>query len=518
MSYRGSVYQISCVGGSLTGNPNIDSIPANMMLKAKNINLHENGRGKRGGTAHDNTSVITNTPEIMGLCDYILLNKNQFLVFGTRDGDIYKNYTTTLKTGLTADNYFNFEVMDDTLFVSNGSNRPQTWDGVATTTSDITSIPSDWTGVNFPKQLIKHGRGNSQRLWALAMGTNPSKIYASENNDGNDFSDGNVLTFDIETGDGYGIVGGVEFGDRLFLFGKNRTYILDDTDSSTANWGYKTAQWFGGASHWRLIVKTPNDIISMTDNGDIYSVSTAEQYGDYKIASITKPTFMDKWIRDNVALEHISKFHAVYDPELRIVRFFIVRKYNTEIDTCLVYYIDKGEWVIHDNLDYVSGYSAASSTVVKDLTNGSTKIYTGGYSGFVWKLEQLNQNDNGNDYYSGFKTAFMTFDNPRIKKFYDLCRIITIEQGNISLFAKVWIDGIFQSTYTLTLLADGAIYGTDVYGTGVWAGEDILIENDFRIGNKGKRVELEIYNSNADEDFFISQILLDYRSLGGQRE
>ena len=50
--------------------------------------------------------------------------------------------------------------------------------------------------------------------------------------------------FDVE-GDGFGLRGATVWGDRLFVFGMRKTYIINDEDLSAVNWGYNEAQWLG---------------------------------------------------------------------------------------------------------------------------------------------------------------------------------------------------------------------------------------------------------------------------------
>lgn len=515
MSYSGGTYQIPCERGGLTANPNIDAVKPEMMVIARNINLNENGRGLRGGTAHVNATAITGTPRIMGIYDFWLLNGTQKLVTATTDGKVYSDYTTEIKTGLTTAKHTSFEIFDNTLYITNGANIPQTWNGVAASTSNLTNVPTDWTGSAYPKQFIKHGRGNSERLWAYLNNT----VYASANGT-DDFSDANVTTINIETSDGQGIVGAVEFQDRLLTFGKRKAYIIDDADYSTANWGYEAAAWEGGAAHHRLIVKTPNDIICMTEDGDIYSVTAVQQYGDYKQASLVRPSFMDKWIRDNVRLSYVADFHATYDPELRAIKFFVVRNGKTTVDTALVFFIDRPleeAWTIHDNQTNASGYSASCSCIYRKdpPEHHRIYIYTGDYSGFVWDLEETNTNDNSLAYYGGFKTSHLSFDDPRVSKKYMRGWLTTRPQGAYDVYISWWVDGVKQTTKTVSLAGSGVALDTFLLDTDSLGGSDV-IDTAFSLGTIGKRIQFEVYNGNVNETFFVSRLSVDFKPLSNR--
>jgi len=517
MAYTGKTWRLPFDRGGLNHNSNIDNIPSEMMVyPSRNINLHEGGRSKRGGTAKDNDggTAISGSPRVMGLYDFLLKDGTQFIVVAA-DGKIWKDYTNTIKTGLTDNKVTSMVSGDDLLFVCNGVNIPQTWNGAAASTSDITGIPTDWTGSSYPKQMVIHGRGVSERMWAFGCADNPYTVYASDNGAFQDFSDANVTTIDINTGDGIGIVGGVEFGDRLICFSKTRSFIIDDEDASTANWGYQGAQWRGGVASHRLIVETPNDVVCMMEDGDIYSVSAADTYGDYKKASIARPAFMDNWIREHIKLSAIDDFHAIYDPTLRAIKFFMVYSGQTNVQMALVYFIDRPPaeaWVPHDNQSYNSGYSASCSGLVR-VGAGDYKIYTGDYSGFVWTLENVNKNDDSNGYYAGFKTPKDPYNESRTWKNYHRGHIITQPEGSYDLSITIWVDDDEKVTHTVSLAGTGGVLGSFTLGTDVLGGQTLVAE-EYGIGYNGRRIQKEIFNTNANEDFFISEDLTDFRPLG----
>jgi hypothetical protein len=515
MGYSGKTFQIMCADGGLNGSKNIDAIkPTAMLHPTRNLNLNENGRRKRGGTSHVYDAVIPDAPQIMGIYDFTLIGGTQYIISACNDGKVYKDDTNTIDTGMDTTNWFSFETFENELYIADGATTPQTWDGSAGSTSDITSVPTDWTGSNFPQQLIKHGRGVSERLWAIGFASTPGNVYASANGDGQDFSDDNTVVIAIETGDGYGVVGGVEFNDNLFAFGKRQTYVIDDTDVDTANWGYDAASWQGGVAHWRLLIKTPTDIVAMQEDGEIYSVVAAQEYGDYKAASLTRPSYMHNWIKENLRLSYISHFHGVYDPALRAIKIFCVRAGHTTVDTCLVYFIDRGPgdgWMVHENRDYDSGYSACCSALVRE-GEGDYQIYTGDYSGYLWKLEQTNRNDNSQAYYAGFKMPNLDMEDPRGRKNFKRGWVVMEPRGNYDLEINWWLDGIAQTAKTVSMAGiSGELPFT--LGTDVLGGNDI-IDDDFTFGTNGKRIQLEVYNDTVDEDFFVSQILIDYKPLG----
>lgn len=534
MGYSGQVYNISCADIGFNASPNFDSVPPNSMISpSKNVELHEGGIGKRGGSAHVNSTVISGTPDITGLYDFRLISGTQIIMGGTGGGKILSAITgtpTELKTGLASDSFYNFITYNNkvyiTVYKSITASVPQKWDGAAGSTSDVgagATLPTDWASNAFPKQLIVHGYGNSERVWAFGTPGKQNWIYITPNNDGAsdaDFSQATIITLYIETGDGFGLVGGVEFQDRLIGFGKRKAFVIDDADPNTDMWGYAEAAWEGGAATHRLIVKTPNDLICMMEDGEIYSVSAAQEYGDYKLGSISRPHFLHKWIKDNVDLTKIEQFHGTYDRKLRAVRFWVIRSNKTTCDTQLVYYIDRGKWSIEDNQSYASGCSAACSAEVRAAV-GDYNIYTGDYDGFIWKLNQATKSDNGNGYWAGFKTPHLSFEGgdetglSRVEKFFRSGRFIGVPKGDYNINITAIIDGGDSTSETVSLVGTGATLGSFVLGTDVLGGNEVL-DKDFPIGLSGKRLALEFSNSTAGQDFFISALSVDFKPLGAK--
>lgn len=504
-------------------NPNIDEIPPeSLVYPSRNMNLNKNGAESRGGTSKVDSAQYGGA-EVMGGFDYTLADETQFKVVVTTDGKIWKNPTTTIHTGWTAGKYVHFEVMNFDLYVCNGADIPQVWDGAAGSTSNLANVPTDWTGSNHPQMMILHGKGVSERLWALGVASKPNIVYASKLNDGTseaDFSDAEVVTISVGSGV---LTGGVEFGDRLFVFDRLRSYVIDDTDTSSANWGYSPSQFKSGLADFKLIVKTENDIVCMQEDGTIYSATAVQAYGDYKMASLTKPAYIDEWIREYIDLTKINKFHMQYDPTLRVILHFMVYKGDTDVKMALPYFIDKGAekgWAPpHDNKNYASGYDATCSFIFR-VSAGNYKIYTGDGSGNVWQLETANKNDDSNGLSAWARTPRLAFENSRATKRYMKGWLLTKAEGSYSITVGIIVyDSAGASTtktITVSLNSGQAVWGTVNWGAFSWADADAIIDQVFRINRIGKRIQFDFYNNNANEPFFLSSNLTDFRFLGAR--
>ena len=136
-----------------------------------------------GHTLTDQWSITIAAPGVMGLFDHILANGNAKIVRATSDGKLWKTNAVTIKTGLGTSKYTFFEQWGDYLIITNGNHIPMHWNGVAASATNFANVPNDWTGTNYPKQIVLHGRGNSMRGWAIGCSSNPKNIYVSANDD-----------------------------------------------------------------------------------------------------------------------------------------------------------------------------------------------------------------------------------------------------------------------------------------------------------------------------------------------
>lgn len=508
MGYSGQTYRLPLANAGFRPGTNTRSLEPTDLVICRNLDFVNNGLETRGGTEKMNTTALTGAPEGRGGFDF-QLSSSSHKVFATSDGKLYKNTSSTIKTGMSTANYFSFDVFDGELVVCDGDTTPQTWDGSAGSTSNLTTPAADWSGSNQPFQVITHGKGESRRAWYLYR----RSAYYSVNANAKDVDSAGAGKITIATDDARDLSGGVAFQDKLFLFSKMKSYLIDDADADVANWGYQSAPWEGGAAHWRVVVKTPYDLLIMAEDGEIYSVRAAQEYGDYKAASITKESFIDAWFRDNVDLEYIEKFHACYDRRQRCVRFWVVRSGQTTPDTCLKFYVDrslKNAWSLDDNLSTSSGFKAACSYPCKD-TDGIFRIYTVDHAGFQWRLGASSRSDEGNAYYTGFKIAPNFMENPRIRKHFRRLLLSLRHYGTHAVNVRVGVDG---QTASMQSIESGEETLAFSWAFPVTFSDPGLFEQKIDFGSYGKWIDAEVYTNGENEGFFCGDLQIDFKPTG----
>jgi hypothetical protein len=515
--YTGETIVIPCDQGGFNYSQNTDSLPPTAMIgKTRNINLHNNGREKRGGTSIDDNTITS--AQIMGIYKYRLTTGGENEIVADINGVVYED-GNVITNGMAVGNFYSFHAFNDKLFIADGSSIPHVWNGSSATTTQINSAHSNWT-VQPPFQVLSHRRGNSERL----VFVNLDAVYLSSPTSGaeEDFLTDAPVKIAIDTNDGLGLQGCVEFGDRLICFSKSKAYRLDDDSTDSDNWGFYQVNWDGGVVNWRCIIKTDNNLVLMADDGTIYDVRTVEQYGDYKSSSLTRPAKIDKWITDNVSLGQGNNFHGIYDPNLRAIKYFVQRKAKSQTDTALTFFIDRGAengWVLHGNWSNNSGYSASTSALIRDSA-GVWNVYTGDYSGSLWKLEQAALHDNSNGFYSGWSGVIHANDIRRTKDF-KRAWISAGEQGDYVVSITTRIDGKTATTAGFSMLDNDStalVIGSSsrgIIGTNTVGGRYTDLNSTINVpfGDKGIRMHYDLFTNSTVKTFFIKALMVDIKPL-----
>ncbi len=515
MSYRGTLLRSPFLETGLRDDRSQELLPVtSLVLPSKNVNYWENGLSKRGGSSIYLT--IGGAPPIQGGYHFRLNDSPAFVLFAANGTVYHTDASHILKSGHSATNPICFaqigsqsgQTIGQKVFWCDGQIAPQYWDGVAGSSSAVTT-PTSWSSsAGMPFQLVNHARNANIRLWALTR----DSVWASKLSDPTNFSDANVVQIPIYSKGG--LVGGIDLGGQLFVWDKTKTYLIDDTDPSSNNWGYHESLWEGGAAHWRLVAKANNNLFIMAEDSTIYSLQGIIATGAYASAPLARPAFIDKFIRDNVNLANIEKFCCAYDRKLRAIKFFM-QEGGSVNNIALVYFIDKPPhqaWIIHDNENHASGYNAAA---VWEMRNGpgDWQLWTGDFTGHIWKLEQITRDDNGLSYPVRIKTIRQDLGAPRSWKHFRGIVFRGSASGQVNFTMRLWIDGARQADATFTLNGSGAMFDSAEFDVDTFAG-DSLIPQTIDVGAYGRDAQFEFINDAAGQDFFLSELLYLYMPRG----
>ena len=82
---------------------------------------------------------------------------------------------------------------------------------------------------------------------------------------------------------------------------------------------------------------------------------------------------------------------------------------------------------------------------------------------------------------------------------------------------KIYVVGSYKDEKTVSLSGGSYVYGTAVYGSAYYSDVELITE-PFDIGYIGKRIQFEVYNNTANQDFFVSSMQIDFKPLGRKPE
>ncbi len=517
MGYSGQILRSPFLQTGLRDDRSQELLPVtSLVLPSKNLNFHENGLSKRGGNALYLVNAITGSPKIQGGFQFRLSSGAYFHLFAANGKVYHTNESHPLKAGHSTSNPIGFtqigaqsdQTVSQYVFWADGQIAPQYWDGSAVTPTAVTTA-SSWSSTSgMPFQLVNHARNANIRLWAITK----DSVWASKLAEPWNFGDNDVIQIPVYSKGG--LVGGIDLGGQLFVWDKTKTYLIDDTDSNSQNWGYHESLWDGGAAHWRLIAKANNNLFIMAEDSTIYSLQGIIATGSYASTPLARPAYIDKFIRDNVTLSNIENFCCAYDRKLRCIKFFM-QMGGSHNNLALTYFVDKdpsNAWIIHDNEDFPSGYEASAVWEVRNGP-GDWQLWTGDFGGKIWKLEQPDDDDNGNPFKVRIKTIRQDLGAPRSWKHFKGLVFRGSASGNVDFDIHTYIDGERKQDGTFTLQASGAKFDVAKFDVDVFAG-DSLVPATVDVGYYGRDFQAEFINDSIGQNFFLSELVYLYSPRG----
>lgn len=506
MGYQGQQFRMPLTDTGFRDDRNVELLPPTaLLLPSANLNYHENGLSKRGGTE---ITIAGLGQAGQGIFQFYTPSFEK-LMFAS-GGIVYQtNYGGPLKTGLSTNNPISFCQTSKLVFFADGQSNPQYWDGSAASSSNVEPA-SSWTG-NQPFQMVIHtraGSGAGDRMWAVT----PDSLWYSDINAPTKFGSGTAGQLPIDSIGG--LIGAYDLGGQLFAFSRTQTFLIQDTDPTLTNWGYINAIWEGGTASFRLICRANNNIYFLTEEGLIYDLIGVLTTGGYNATPLNRPAFVDKFIRDNVNLDNVENFHVSYDRKLRALKFFM-QQGGSSNNIALTYFIDKptiSAWIVHNNTQYTSGYNATCSCEVRNAP-GDYQIWTMDNTGNVWKLEQTSRDDNGNPYPTTIMTKAQDMNIPRNNKHYMAIALRGQASGNVDFTIYPFVEGQPLAIQQFSLEGSGATFDSAHFDTDTFA-TDLVTTAPVYLGVYGRDLQLQIVNNAAGQDFFLSEIIYMVKPLG----
>lgn len=538
MAYRGFQARIICGAGGLNANDNAFRVPVTDLVRAVNITFDGDAwRKAPGSTAFDTTAVAGSpTPILRDGTDWHPDNATQRIVTFWDSGAVYKEVSgnvdsVTLVSGLVGTGPSMFveggawnAATSRKLFLFSKGNPVNVLTGDGATMSTITSPPTDWSGTNQPVG----GGILGGRLYGFGNLNWPHAIYFSGIDAHEDFVTGSPPIPSVFPGEGERIAAVIPFvaapeETRLYIFKYPfGLYYMDISDPTTIL-TYKVRDDIGMSSA-RAWARAGNDVIFMSSTGSIHSLTAVQSSEDIRDSDLSAMTNLDGWLDDNLDTTRLDFVNMTFD-EYRKELHIGIPGIDDGVDDDADGDIDRkccGTKIFVD----MSGAMPRIATDDKELhyeamflyreTDSSYSVYGGGAGGKVYKFGRSNRTVDGAAYAGLFETPTTDFGwaDPELasaEKRFDWLEVNVMPTGNYDLAFDVYIDGLFSETVTINLGQAGGIFGSFVIGTDKLGGNN-AVGRKCRLHGKGRRLALVGYNSGADQDFSVSEIIVHMRT------
>jgi len=320
-------------------------------------------------------------------------------------------------------------------------------------------------GINFPMKLVdttwtklngssdvdnaKFAEVYRNHLFFAGMSQEPQLLVFTAPNSDSDFtaaSGAGVINV------GFDIMGIKRFRDALYIFGK--TNIRKLTGSSTANFSLAEVSSSVGCLASDSIVEIGGDVLFLAPDG-IRTIQATERIGDIELATISKP------IQNALQLIDIDftyeQLVALVVKEKSQFRFLFGKSNLTAPNTsgfigALRTSDQRSGWEFGD----LRGFQA--NCAVSGYIGDDEFVLHGDFDGHIYRQEQGGTFQD-NNVFASYKTPFLDFGNPILRKLFSKVTIFTRPEGDNNFLVTAdydWDDADVFSPTDYTIASTGA--------------------------------------------------------------
>ena len=514
MAFSGQIAPLPLGARGLTGSKNLALIRPDQLIQANNITYEAGTLQKEGGRSKYNSSAISGAPSILAGWDWIPAGTTQRMIIVASNGNMYRDtgdgsFGTTLKTGLTVTGEVpvfveggkELAAQSRKLFCFTGKNAVQVLTADGTTTSDISTPPSDWSSTNQPTFGFIH----EDRLWGGGNANDPHRLYYSITTDHEDMTGSGSGSLPIYSGEGEKIVQAMSFKGLAIVWKYPRgVYVVDTTDPTVGNWKIsRISQSIGGISPLGAVA-VDDDVIYMDAHGELQILSATTAFGNLGTRSLSDIAQMDELARVEFNLSDLSHTRGIFYPAKRQAHFAVAGVGNT---------VNNRRLIVDFNNPELPRFALGTKDTCEALwlrkdNDGIPRPVCGGDDGFVYTMDEETRSDAGVGYEGLFQTPHLDFAflDPRlgaVRKNGMFLELIMEPVGNFDLNVDIYWDDELSETITFNQGSTGAVLGAFVLGTSVLAGSN-LVNKKKRVRGSGRRFSFAARNSAAGETFSIA--------------
>ncbi len=484
-------------GPNFSGGGERITVP--FLVNADNIMYElDGGIHKIGGAAKLNSVTIGATTAIRGLYDFWRLGttgsatQKRICHAGTK---IYKEDLDgtwdQLFPGMSATSVPSYTTFDDLLIISSDADEaPKSWD--LTTAQSLAGTPPNFAFAVAHKKYV-FASGN------IAF---PQRLYYCKQENPEDWTDASSGSIDILSNDGDAITGLYgDHKDRLWVFkGTNKGSIWQVTGTSEATWAVVPFKRGVGCVAHNSIVPFGDDLAWVSDFG-VHALSATDAYGDFTEAFLSAA--ISRFFRDEVSHSRHKYISGANFSNRGYVVWTMTGSGATANNTILMLdYRFKlfrwSKWTVP---------AAACLAIVKHT--GRQELWAGGYTGFVYRLDQPNRDMAGTAYTGKATLPYLNLGSSAVEKYAAKVFLGIATTGNYDFTFGYQRDGQTQQTATVAqsgsdvlgpATANAFTLGTSTLGGSRFIAQPADMDGSFR------DIQFELSNGGLNQDLEIHTI------------
>lgn len=414
-------------------------------------------------------SPISGSKYLIGIFDNDKVYKMDYGA-GTGPDGTWDDITGSVSFSIGQNNLASFAIGEDTLIIEDGLNTtaPYKWTGSGNIAA-LGGSPPNATMVAFHKNMA----------FASGNDTNPSTIYFSDVGDIENWTTGLSGNLSVETDDGSIIRAIIPGFDALYIFKDYSIWRLTGSDKDS----FQLQRMVSGTGcrSPNSVARIGNDFFFTDGQGNVYLYDGAIKLKliSTKVQGTLDGANFSRWLYVSTTQFEDDYYVAFSNTgSSSSNRLLVFDSFNTA-------------WVKFTGI-------SANAIAVADDGAGQDMIVFGDYSGFVYKYPS-GTNDAGTAISAYYTTKQFRFPEVNPEKDWKLLNIYAAQKGNYNLTVETRKD--FETSGTtenINLLGDSSLWGTAIYGTSKYGGQNIIIGR-VEVNKEGKFFQLKFSNSNLDE-------------------
>ncbi len=490
--------EVNDFSGGINQSTTADNIADNEMEDCLNMNLLiDKSLESRGGVDQYN-STLTGSSRVTSLYYARTTSGGSVARIVTTLAKVYKDNGSggwTDITGATvppSNTLWQWRTFNNVAIGVNGTTVPQKY-AFGAALADLAGSPPDKCAV------IEVYSG---RVYLAKDTDEPTALHASAVDNGEDWTSvGDAFTVFVDKDNGHPVVGVIKFFDDLIILKRKGVYRLINPDNEPTN--MRLVQIFDdvGCISPYSIKQVGNELAWIDDDG-VYTLRTTQNFGDVAYAALSKE--IQDFI-DDTQLSILTEAYATDIRKLNQVRWAVPKLSATENNRVLVRDYYHKAWLAHEGINYASFGKWEISGILYDMA--------GGYDGKVYKLDKLDS-DEGAAFTKRVKTKRFNFGSSRMRKWFH--RVYQEFQTNGTYSIGFTADIDYSKVIKGFSLVDPSVrdqWDVGQWDVARWGGQSVA-RKFVTLGKKGRNIQLQYLNTQADQPFSLHRIAIEAAGLG----